>query len=345
MKNDEGVTGAPVDKYYQVLRGVSLFYRGIVQFEEDGKELSRLVQGFEREFRPGTPDGVPDSLSTPYFYFDLRFGLSGMTVCERFLASSHMKDLNEPGPGLICRMSESYSTFYEVMEVSEQHIGFEELGTGRRWRVHRFNEPTEKETTEGDLWYVRFVGSADDALIFSAPYIFDSQARGYFQDVVKFQKEHFAEHVTASAAEEILFAECCKAFVPFWADYLTGGNGEALDRLFGEEASTARVGKTRDSDGEALQFCAIRFRVVDRAGVKKRLSLSKNLQYVEEIKAWEWFKKGTREISSVPSTLLGTLSLKRKYLMGETNSEERAQKLIKKLEKELDGVATFVKIE
>jgi hypothetical protein len=25
-----------------------------------------------------------------------------------------------------------------------------------------------------------------------------------------------------------------ESFVPFWADYLTGGDGEALDRLFGQ---------------------------------------------------------------------------------------------------------------
>ncbi len=235
MNRNGEAAETPMEEYYQLLQGVTLFYHNIVEFEEDGKELARLAEGFEREFRPGTEEGVPESLSIPYLYFDLRFGSGGMTVCERFLGSPMAEDLQEPGPTLLWRMSDSYSSFYEVLEVSDHRIGFKELGTGRRWDVVRQNEPEEKETAAGDIWYVRLVGPADEALIFSAPYIFGSESKEYFQEVLKFQEEHFREHMVDSIDGDRLFAECCKAFVPFWADYLTGGNGEALDRLFGQE--------------------------------------------------------------------------------------------------------------
>jgi hypothetical protein len=223
-----------MDDYYLMLQNIAVFYRIVIESEEDGKELARIAEGFDREFRPGTDEGVPESVSIPYLYFDLRFGPGGMTVCERFLASPMIGELQDPGLAIIKSMSESYSTFYDVVEIDGDRIIFEELGTGVRWHVRRQNEPEEKETTAGDVWYVRFVGQPDNALIFSAPYIFDAEAREHLREIVGFQEDHFRENLPEAVDGDRLFAECCKAFVPFWADYLTGGDGEALDRLFAQ---------------------------------------------------------------------------------------------------------------
>lgn len=108
-----------------------MYYEMLIQYYDDRKELSGAEKDFERNFRPGTLGGVPDSLFMPWLYFDFRFGKTGKTVCERFLESSWMKDLNEPGPTLIRHMFDSYSTFYQVAGVSKDRITFTELITGK----------------------------------------------------------------------------------------------------------------------------------------------------------------------------------------------------------------------
>ena len=74
------------------------------------------MKDFEKRFQPGTDDGVIDGLYMPWLLFDLRFGKSGKTVCERFLEDSMMKKLGDPGLSLIRHMSDSYATFYEVID-------------------------------------------------------------------------------------------------------------------------------------------------------------------------------------------------------------------------------------
>ncbi len=100
-----------------------------------------------------------------------------------------------------------------------------------------------------------------------------------------------------------------------------------------------------NTDGEAMRFCKIVFKVYNEEGVKYCLNSLRGFDYDRKQKAWIWFKKGNKQISVLPTTSLGTVKLSRGRLIAETNSEERAEKLTKKLKKELKDIASFEKME
>jgi hypothetical protein len=50
-------------------------------------------------------------------------------------------------------------------------------------------------------------------------------------------------------------------------------------------------------------------------------------------------------VRSLETTALGTVSIKRKYLVAETNSKERALRLITKLKKALKEYVSFEKMD
>lgn len=342
---EECRTGTLLDEYQMLLPAVSLYYEKIVQFDSEGKQLAKAAADFVNTFRPGTPEGVPDSMFLPWLHFDLRFGRSGMTLCERFLESSTIRKLLEPGPTLLRHMADSYSAFHHVFKVEKDWMLFRELGTGKEWRVRRVAEPFRLETQKGAVWYVRLVGIPEEAYIFSAPYVFHPQARRGIEKAVKEQMDELREKLDQDLPAEVLFSEMCKMLVPFWAGYFTeesGWEGAEPDR---EASSGAVLPQMLNTDGEPLRFCKVYFSLLQREGLKEKLSSIKSFDYDDRAGVWTWFKKGNRKVSSLPTTVLGTLSLKRKYLIGETNSEERALKLATKLKKELEGFVSFEKME
>jgi hypothetical protein len=338
-------TGTPLDEYRILLRGVAMYYDMLIQHDDDRKELSRAEKDFERDFRPGSMTGVPDSLFLPWLYFDLRFGKTGKTVCERFLESSWMKDLNEAGIQRIREMSGSYSTFYEVLDVSPDLILFGELGTGAKWRIHRLGGPDEEETRTGDIWYVRFVGSRDDAYVFSLPYIYDPDVRDGFEKAVAKQTDNLAKAPGRLIVAENLFAEGCKATIPLWAEYFMYCDAQAESKVLGPVIQSYGGPAICNTDGEPLKFCKIFFKTQASEGLKDKLSSLRGFDYDEQNKTWIWFRKGNKQMSTLPSTTLGTISLKKGRLVAEANSEERALKLMAKLKKELKDFVTFEKME
>ena len=91
-------TGTQLDEYMTLVQGVALYAQSLTQFDQDGKEIKKAGDSFEKEFLPGTAFGVPDSLYMSWLHFDLRFGKTQQTVCERFLDLAIMRKLDEPGP-------------------------------------------------------------------------------------------------------------------------------------------------------------------------------------------------------------------------------------------------------
>ncbi len=339
-------TGTPLDEYMFLLQGVSLYHQMLTDYDDDKRELNRAAKDFENQFRPGTMDGVNDSLYMPWLYFDLRYGKSKKTVAERFLESDAIKQMHGPGPSLIRTMSESYSTFYEVLTVSEQMIKFFELGTGTEWKVHRVNEPEETDILKGDIWYIRFVGPRDDAYIFSAPYIFPPESKDQFSLAVKRQKKIIDDEKKGSIAQKDTFAESCKQSLPLWAHFMLGADIEPHDEAsYEEEPLSSSIPALCNTDGEPLRFSKIVFKIIDSAGLKEKLMSMRGLDYDERNKTWIWFKKGNEQFSAFPTTSLGTIVIKRGRLVGETNSEERAIKLMNKLKRSLKDFASFEKIE
>jgi uncharacterized protein (DUF2384 family) len=339
-------TGTPLDEYMFLLQGVSLYHQMLTDYDDDKRELNRAAKDFERQFRPGTMDGVNDSLYMPWLFFDLRYGKSRKTVAERFLESDMIKQIHEPGLSLIRLMSDSYSTFYEVTAVSEQMITFFELGSGAEWNVHRVNEPEETDILKGDIWYVRFVGPRDDAYIFSAPYIFPPQLKDQFSLAVKRQKKIVDDEKRDGIAKGDTFAESCKQSLPLWAHFMLGADIEPHDEApYEEEPLPGAMPALCNTDGEPLRFSKVVFKIIDNAGLKEKLMAMRALDYDEKNRTWIWFKKGNEEFSAFPTTSLGTIVIKRGRLVGETNSEERAIKLMNKLKRALKDLASFEKIE
>lgn len=154
-------TGTPFDDYMEVMPLLGLYTQKIRQFEEDGKELKRAISDFEKLYRPGRPGGLPDSFFMSWMNFDLRFGVTGLTVAERALADPMTKGLDEPGPTLIRRLGESYMTFYEVAGAERDTAFLRELGTDRHWTVYHIRELTETAAVPGEIWYTRLIGPVD----------------------------------------------------------------------------------------------------------------------------------------------------------------------------------------
>lgn len=338
-------TGTYLDEYQRFVRPVADYYQMLIEYDDDRRELSGAERDFQRDFRPGLPHGVPDSLFLSWFYFDFRYGKNGKTVCERFTESSRMKDLKEPGPTLVRRMSESYLTFYQVAGLSRDRITFTELGTGATWLVHRVSEPEGQEIRKGDIWYVRFVGPPEDAYIFSAPYIYLAEAKADLERAVKAQREELGEFPGRPVAVERMFAEACKAAVPLWADYFVNGPSlrEADEILSGSspEKGPAMVNR----DGEPLRFCKVFFKITNNEGLRKKLSSLRSIDYDDEHDMWVWFKNNVSSTDFFGATSLGTITIKRGRLIAECNSEARSLKLMNKLKRGLSGLVSFEKIE
>ena len=172
-------TGTILDEYMMLFQGIVIFGQGIKQFGDDKKELNEAIKDFESRFRPGEPDGVSDGIFMTWQYFDLRFGKKEETICERFINSEFFNRLREPGPRLLQDLAQSYLTFYEVKGILDDWVIFEEIGTGKDWKIHRINEPFEREAKPGDVWYARFIGGNEDGYIYTAPYSIPSEETAY----------------------------------------------------------------------------------------------------------------------------------------------------------------------
>lgn len=338
-------TGTYLDEYQRFLRPVADYYQMLLEYDDDRRELAGAERDFQRDFMPGTPHGVPDSLFLSWFYFDFRYGKSGKTVCERFMESSRMKDLKEPGPTLIRSMSESYLTFYQVAGVSRDRLQFTELGTGRSWSVHRVGEPDDVKVEKGDIWYVRFVGPSEDAYIFSAPYIYLAEAKADLERAVKAQWEELAEFPGRPVATEKMFAEACKATVPLWADYFVNGPPSREAEEFVSHPHGEDGPAIVNRDGEVFRFCKVFFKIINKEGLRKKLSSLRNIDYDEQNDMWIWCKKSVPSKDFFGAISLGTITIKRGRLIAECNSETRALKLMNKLKRGLSGFISFEKIE
>ena len=101
---DSERTGTPHDDYMDVLPFLGIYGQKIRRFEEDGRELDKLLSQFEKRCRPGKKGGITDSFFMSWMHFDLRFGTTLETIAERVLADPRTARLVEPGPTLIRRM-------------------------------------------------------------------------------------------------------------------------------------------------------------------------------------------------------------------------------------------------
>ncbi len=217
-------TGTVFDDYMMLFQGIVIYGQSILLFSKDGKEFKKASDDFKRRFRTDKPGGVPTSIFMSWLHFDLRFGNTKETICERFLNSSHLKEIDESGLARIKHLSDSYCTFYEIKAVLDDWIILDELGTGEKWNLCRINELYENDTKIGDIWYIRIVGVPEEAYVFTPPFIFPSDAREDFSDAVIKQKKAFIKiNNNKGIIGKNIFKESCKTSLLFWAKYMLPG--------------------------------------------------------------------------------------------------------------------------
>lgn len=335
-------TGTALDDYMMLFQGIALYGEGLMKFDTDGKEIKKAAADFERKFKPGQADGVPSSLFMSWLYFDFRFGDTKETVCERFVKSPYMGRLNEPGPTHARHFADSYCTFYEIKSVLDDKMLFEELGTGDEWKVNRINEPFERDAQVGSIWYLRLIGVASKAYIYTPPYIFPHGAKNNFIKATRGQKEEFLKcSHDERLSEQDIFRESCKGATLFWAEYMLSGNRDPVE----EEEATTKMPELQNTDGEPMRFSKVFFKIKQREGLADKLSSVKNFSFDKHGSIWIWHKKGNRRIKSFPTTTLGTLFIKDSYFIAETNSLQRALRLKNKLTRGFSQYLSYEKIE
>jgi hypothetical protein len=326
---DSERTGTPLDDYMEVFTFLGLIGQRILRFEDDGRELKKLVSKFEKRFRPGEESGITDSFFMSWMHFDLRFGTSLETIAERALNDPMMAKLAEPGPTLIGRMAESYLTFYQIIESRPGSAVFEELGTGSRFRVFHIGELFEIIPVPGEVWFGRLVGPPDQALLYTTPYVYDPESRGQFERAVRLQAKDFSIRSPRASLfpPERHFAESQKATAPFWAEFILLGSDD--DSRVPDTES--RVGLSPgnmpflfNTDREEVVFAEITFRIKDEPAMRKRLASLRIFEYDKKDDSWIWLKPESRKDPEEPRTILGTFRIKDGRLIAETNSRERA---------------------
>ncbi|OPY69092.1 MAG: hypothetical protein A4E57_01397 [Syntrophorhabdaceae bacterium PtaU1.Bin034] len=330
------LTGTPLDEYMTLTQPVAMYALSLMELDRDGKELKKVVSEFEKDLQPGEPGGILDSHFLSWLHFDVTFGKAGKTVAERFLELPEIRKLNEPGPTFIRQMAESYAAFYQITGIERDVVHAEELGTGRQWTINRIGGG-EEEVFQGDVWYVRLVGTPLNAYAYTTPYVWDADARNEFESatIKLIEKTREKTGLTGDA----LFRKSLKDAFPLWAYYITEGLSQGADE--------SRLPAMHNTDGDPIIFCKLYFTIHKRAGLEDLLSGLKDVDYDEENKTWVWLKKKKKGSKLVlgTATTLGTITIKRKYLVAETNSENRADIIIDKLEKELKGAVSYKKAE
>ncbi len=322
-------TGTFLDDYFALFQMIALYGNMLTTRKDaDGKQLKREHKDFEKRFRPGAPGSVPDSLHMGWTYLDLRFGSSGETVCERFITSQLLKNLVEPGPLLVRQLSRSYCGFYEVKEILNDRLLLEELCTGTEWSMRCTDEAIDCCASVGDVWYVRLVGEPDECYHFMTPQIFPHESKEDFERTMQARKEVVREFQAGNgASEEDLFRECCKASVPYWAEYLVHAPVDEASPPADNATTLPRMPEMQNTDGEPLRFCKSYYSITQKEGLAEKLSSVRNFDFDDRNRMWIWSTKGNRRFKSWPSTSLGSLSIHESHVVAETNSVARALKL------------------
>lgn len=275
--------------------------------------------------------------------FDLRFGVTGLTVAERALADPMTKGLAEPGPTLIRRLGESYMTFYEVVGAERDTAFLRELGTDRHWTVYHVRELTETAAVPGEIWYTRLIGPATEALSYTTPYVFDPESKTQFARAVELQAKEFAAGSRAARfSRERHFAESQKEAVVFWAGFIYRGlhraESDPLDKPGPAGMDDIPAGAPpvlHNTDHDFIVFTEDRFRVTDEPALRKRLASLKSYDYDAKDDSWAWLKAANREDPDDPRTVRGAFRIEKGVLIAETNSRERGARLRLKLERHL----------
>lgn len=216
-----------LDKYMMIFEAIARYAQEIAQFDKDGEELMEAWDRFEKKFSQGGQSGLPDSLFMTWLLFDFRFGDTLKTACERFIKSPYFEKFEEPEQILIKNMANSYYAFYQAKGFLGDWFFWEELITGKKWRVFCLDEQIKKYMMPGDVRFARYIGTVREAYEFGASFVFPPELRNEFAEIMKEQENIFLEtEFGKKFPNKKIFKETCKFSTYFWAGYMMSSNPE-----------------------------------------------------------------------------------------------------------------------
>lgn len=229
-------TGTVWDDYMMLSKMVILYGQTQRQFAQDKKELNRIHSDLERRFRPGKEGGIIDSFFMTMFHFDIAYGEEQKTIIDRFLEEDIVHGLHPPGPTFLGHLQNSYCAMYEVAGRKDNVLTLSDIMTAQRYDVICLGEPYEDDAQAGQIWYVRLVGTPQQSVTLTTPYVFDAGAKESFQEIMRNQVKTFKKMTdTEGLSGEEIHRRSCKASVGFWAAYMTGPWQEEMESALEEK--------------------------------------------------------------------------------------------------------------
>jgi hypothetical protein len=334
--------GLSRDDYEEGLSLLSDYFDEFIGSDKDGEELTAQAAWFDLLYEPGTDKGVPEELFLPWLYFDIRFGKSEWTLCERFLKSPTASRLSAENREAVRQMSMSYQAFYETLASEPGILIYKELGTGKEWKITITDEEITDDFEEGDLIYVRLVGTPDNAFMFDVPWSVDNKLTEDIEILYLARWDEAKAEAAGTLSEEHAFKEFNKGLSSFWTGYI---NGQVQ---FGNDDLGAI--QLLNTEGNILRFCEVTFTINQEADLLKRFSEAEDFDYHEDDDLWIWNgqseedhnRRMVSELYAPPD--LADLSIKGNRLVGETNSRERADRLKNRIEQIAGTTASFEKV-
>jgi len=209
--------GAIIDECRELFEQLTIFSLELMQFDKEGKMLKEAVDTFERRSCFEEDNSASAVILMHWLHLDYRFGQMKETVCERFMKEYVFRKLAPQKQAIVRKMAESYAGFYEVVDVLNDKIIFKELLGGKKWFVHKINQSFEKDAAIKDIWYVRFVGSHEDACIYPPPFIFPSRFKQTFVKAMEKQKKLVIRlHKNEILSDEEILRESYKKMLAMW---------------------------------------------------------------------------------------------------------------------------------
>lgn len=330
-------TGTVWDDYMMLSKMVIFYGQTQRQFAQDKNELNRIHGDLERRFRQGKEGGIIDSFFMTMFHFDIAYGEEQKTIIDRFLEEDIVHGLHPPGPTLLRHLQNSYCAMYEVAERKDNILTLSDIMTSQRYDVICLGEPYEDDAQAGQIWYVRLVGTPQQSVTLTTPYVFDADAKKSFQEIMRNQIKTFKKmtDMEGLSGEEI-HRRSCKAAVGFWAAYMTAPWQEE-----GPSQPPAMV----NMDRQRMIFCRLIMTVKDVPAAKRALDQFDEAVFDGHSGHWIWQKRRRTKKMLGENIVLGEISLENGKLVAMTNSMQRALRLKNKLLRVCAQTLVYEKIE
>lgn len=285
----------------------------------------------------------------PWFLFNWipadKFGLKHFnaqkTVAQNYM-SVHKERLNSQEKRFIETMSQSYYSFYSVLDVEiEQSLLVKDILLGT---THTIKERQgTHQLKRGDIVLSRIL-TFDNTSIFigMAPFVIPAR---YNTILIDFRKWLIEENNGEVLSAKVLRDEFDGVVLDYFFDIMKILFDNSLPIL-------------SNTDGELIQFTKSYFKLEiapeEALNQLLPLTLEENVdEFLQEAKKdksgkikqieFPWLKKGNKKIKSWDNTVLGHITLEQGRLILEANSQERTQRGKKLLNKYLGKTVLFQK--